>query len=83
MTSKRSPDETTIAKFVEQAMSKGMRMIPKMPVVGLDPRMGTGFRKSMPSGSTRGIMRQRKVSDAKLPCLGDMFGAGSAGRMAG
>jgi hypothetical protein len=36
-------------------------MIPKMPVLELDPRMEAGFWKSMPSGSTRGIMLQQNM----------------------
>jgi hypothetical protein len=37
-------------------------MIRKKPAVGLDPRVATGFPKSMPSGLTRGIMLQQRAS---------------------
>jgi|SoimicmetaTmtHMC_FD_contig_51_212790_length_374_multi_1_in_0_out_0_2 hypothetical protein len=41
-------------------------MIRKKPALGLDPRVESGFPKSMPSGVTRGIMLKQK-SWSELP----------------
>jgi hypothetical protein len=37
-------------------LSSYLSMIRKKTALGLDPRVEAGFPKSMPSGSTRGIM---------------------------
>jgi len=41
-------------------------MIRKKPALGLEPRVESGFPKSMPSGVTRGIMLKQK-SWSELP----------------